>query len=59
VTVAGIDAFNQGQRQSAIDRMTQTALDIAVDVQEYAKRPDLFRRDNNTAGDDELVVGFQ
>lgn len=59
--VAGIDAFQLGQRQSAINHMTQEAIDIADDVQEYAQRPDLSRPENETAGDSEdsdLVVGF-
>ena len=40
--------------------MTQKALEIAVDVQTYTKRPAHMRLGNSTAddGDDELVVGF-
>jgi len=30
---AGIQAFSESQRQSAIDQMTQKALDIAIEVQ--------------------------
>jgi hypothetical protein len=59
-TLAGIQAFSESQRQSAIDHMTQRALDIAADIQEYAQRPEFMRRENTTAdpGDSDLVVGF-
>lgn len=59
-TLAGVEAFTQSQRQSAIDQMSQKALEIALDVQEYAKRPALFRPGNQTAGEDDeaLVMGF-
>lgn len=59
-TLAGIEAFNQSQRQAVVDEMTQKALEIAVDVQTYTKRPAHMRLDNSTAGDgdDELVIGF-
>ena len=60
-TVADTDAFQQGQRQSAVNHMTQEAINIAVDVQEYAKRSNLLRPSNSTAKDNEdsdLIVGF-
>ena len=59
-TLAGIEAYDRSQHQAAVDQVTQKALEIAVDVQTYAKRPAHMRLDNSTAGDgdDELVVGF-
>ena len=56
-TVAGIEAFEHGQRRSAINYMTQTSIEIASDVQEYAARPD-FMRPKNTTGNNELVIDF-
>ena len=59
-TLAGIEAYDRSQRQAAIDQITQQALEIAIDVQTYTKRPAHMRLGNNTAedDDDELVVGF-
>jgi len=60
-TLAGIQAFSESQRQSAINHMTQKSIEIASDVQEYAQRPAMLRPDNETAKDGEnenLVVDF-
>ena len=38
-TVAGIQAFDQGQSQAANDALTQKALSIASDIQAQAKKP--------------------
>ena len=59
-TLAGIEAYDRSQHQAAVDQMTQKALEIAIDVQTYTKRPSHMRLGNNTAedDDDELVVGF-
>lgn len=58
--VAGLTAFEESQKQSAIDQMTRQALEIAIDVQTYTKRPPRMRVGNSTAedGEGELVVGF-
>ena len=59
-TIAGVQAFSESQHQAAVDQMTQKALEIAIDVQTYTKRPVHMRLGNDTAEDDdnELVVGF-
>ena len=59
-TVAGLNAYQESNKRSAINHITQKALEIAVDVQTYAKRPAHMRLSNSTAedDDDELVVGF-
>lgn len=60
-SVGVLEAFEDGQRRSAIDHMTKKAVDIATDVQVYAQQPRMLRPKNTTAtsGDDEdLVVGF-
>lgn len=60
-TLAGIEAYTQSKRQSTINHITQTAIEIASGVQEYAKRPDILRPDNETAAageDADLVVDF-
>lgn len=59
-TLAGIQAFSESQRQSAINRMTQKAVEIASDVQEYAQRPAILRPGNDTAEDEAsaLAIGF-
>jgi hypothetical protein len=41
-TVAGINAFEQNQKQSTADAMTQEALRIASDVQAHVLKPDQF-----------------
>lgn len=56
-TVAGLEAFDEGQRQSAIDHITHRAIVIATDVQEYANRPPHMRVENTTGGSD-LVIDF-
>jgi hypothetical protein len=59
--VAGIEMFDQNRRQATADQMTQVALRIASDVQQYAKRPGFMRAGNTTANDNEdenLVVDF-
>lgn len=56
-TVAGINAYQESQKQSAINHVTQKAIEIASDVQEYAARPDHLRADNKT-GNKELVIDF-
>jgi hypothetical protein len=59
-TLVGIEAYDRLQHQAAAEQMTQKALEIAIDVQTYAKRPAHMRLSNSTAedDDDELVVGF-
>ncbi len=44
-TAAGIEAYEHGQRRAAADRMTQTALNIAIAVQRHAKAPSPLRSD--------------
>ena len=44
-TVAGINAYQESQKQSAINHITQKAIEIATSVQEYAARPDYLRPD--------------
>lgn len=56
-TIVGIDAYQQSQRKSAIDHMTQKSIEIAADVQIYARQSDLYRTENTT-GEEELVVDF-
>lgn len=55
--VAGIEAYEQSGRQSAINHITQRSIEIASDVQEYAARPE-YMRPKNTTGDDDLVIDF-
>ena len=56
-TVAGINAYQESEKQSAINHITQKSIEIASDVQEYAARPDYMRSENQT-GETELVVDF-
>ena len=56
-TVAGINAHQKSQKQSAIDHITQKAIEIATDVQVYAHRSSMYRSENTT-GDQDLVVDF-
>jgi hypothetical protein len=56
-TVTGLNAYQESRKQSAIDHMTQKAIEIAVDVQVYARRPSMYRSENTT-GDQDLVVDF-
>ena len=56
-TVAGINAYQESQKQSAINHITQKAVEIASDVQEYAVRPAHMRPENQT-GEKDLVVDF-
>jgi type II secretory pathway pseudopilin PulG len=39
-TVAGINAFEQNQKQASADAMTQEAMRIASDIQAYALKPE-------------------
>jgi type II secretory pathway pseudopilin PulG len=39
-TVAGINAFEQNQKQATADAMTQEAMRIASDIQAYALKPE-------------------
>jgi len=56
-TVAGINAYQESQKQSAINHITQKAIEIATSVQEYAARPDYLRPKNQT-GEKDLVIDF-
>ena len=56
-TVAGLNAYQESRKQSAIDHMTQKAIEIATDVQVYAHRSSMYRSENTT-GDRNLVVDF-
>ena len=56
-TVAGFNAYQESQKQSAINHITQKAVEIAADVQVYAQRPSMYRSENTT-GDQDLVVDF-
>lgn len=56
-TLAGLEAFQQVRRRSAINHMTQQSIEIASDVLEYAARP-AHMRPENTTGDDELEIDF-
>lgn len=56
-TVAGLNAYQESRKQSAIDHITQKAIEIAADVQIYARRPSMYRSENTT-GDEDLVVDF-
>jgi hypothetical protein len=55
-TVAGINAFEQNQKQAAADQMTQEAMRIASDVQALALKPDQFSSldAGDTLGDIEI-----
>jgi len=59
-TVAGIAAFQESQRQSAINHITQKSIEITSKVQEYAQRPAM--RPNietaNSGENEDLVVDF-
>lgn len=55
--VAGLEAYEQNQKQAAADHMTDVALRIASDVQAYAQRPPLYRS-KNTTSNNELKVDF-
>ena len=56
-TVAGLNAYQESRTQSAVDHITQKAIEIAADVQVYARRPSMYRSENTT-GDQDLVVDF-
>jgi len=56
-TVAGFNAYQESRKQSATDHITQKAIEIAMDVQVYARRPGTHRSENTT-GDSDLVVDF-
>jgi hypothetical protein len=56
-TVAGLNIYQESQKQSAINHITQKAIEIATSVQEYAARPDYLRPKNQT-GEKDLVVDF-
>lgn len=55
--VAGIGAFTESRRQSAVNHITQKSIEIASRVQEYAQRPD-FMRPGNETGNRDLVIDF-
>lgn len=55
--VAGMEAYEESERQSAVNHITQRSIEIASDVQEYAARPEYMRL-KNTTGDDELAIDF-
>jgi len=56
-TVAGLNAYQESRTQSAVDHITQKAVEIAADVQVYARRPSMYRFEKTT-GDQDLVVDF-
>jgi hypothetical protein len=64
-TVAGIQAFDEGQSQAANDALTQRAVSIASDIQAQASKPDQLGGIDHTLGDGETVtsvanaIGFE
>lgn len=56
-TLAGVNAYQESRKQSAIDHITQKAIEIAADVQIYARQPATYRS-NTAPGGTELVVDF-
>jgi hypothetical protein len=57
-TVAGIQAFEQGQTRANQDALTQTAVKIASDIQAKAKEPSQFGGgDGDISKVDEVSIG--
>lgn len=49
------EAFEDGQRQSTINHMTQKSIEIASDVQEYAQRPSFMPTESTTGANDSVI----
>jgi len=56
-TLGGIQAFDRYRKQSTADHMKQVALEIAANVQVYARKSDLHRPANSTSSNP-LVIDF-
>ena len=56
-TVAGIQAFDQGQQQAATDALTQRAVEIATDIQAQDQKPQqLGGLDLSDSGDNAAAI---
>ena len=56
-TVAGIQAFDQGQQQAATDALTQRAVEIATDIQAQDQKPQqLGGLDLSSSGDNAAAI---